>query len=53
MQPKDALAIFRRTTTPKSADVTKFEAEIAKIEAELAKLGQLEAAFKQFVEETQ
>lgn len=52
LQPKDALAIFRRTTTPKSADVTKFEAEIAKIEAELAKLGQLEAAFKQFVEET-
>ncbi len=52
LQPKDALAIFRRMTTPKSADVTKFEAEIAKIEAELANLSQLEAAFKQFVEET-
>ena len=31
--------------------MTKLEAEIAKIETELAKLGQLEVAFKQFVEE--
>ena len=52
LQPKDALAVFRRITTPKSADVTKLEAEIAKIKVELAKLGQLEAAFKLFVEET-
>jgi hypothetical protein len=52
LQPKDTLSFFRRTTTPKNADATKFEAEIAKNEAELAKLGQLEAAFKQFVEET-
>jgi hypothetical protein len=51
LQAKDTLSIFR-TTIPKSADATKFEAEIAKFEAELAKLGQLEAAFKQFVEET-
>ena len=52
LQPNDALAIFRRIVNPKSADVTKLEAEITKIEAELAKLGQLEVAFKQFVEET-
>ena len=52
LQPKDALAVFRRITSPKSADVTKLEAEIAKVEAELAKLGQLEVTFKQFVEET-
>ena len=52
LQPKDALAVFRRMTSPKSADVTKLEAEIAKAEAELAKLGQLEVTFKQFVEET-
>jgi hypothetical protein len=51
LQPKDALAVFRRITGPKSADVTKLEAEIAKAEAELAKLGQLEVTFKQFVEE--
>jgi len=51
LQPKDALAVFRRLTSPKSADVTKLEAEIAKVEAELAKLGQLEVTFKQFVEE--
>jgi hypothetical protein len=52
LQPKDALAVFRRITAPKSADVTQLEAEIAKIETELAKLAQLEAAFRQFVEET-
>ena len=51
LQPKDALAVFRRMTSPKSADVTKLEAEIAKVEAELAKLGQLEVPFKQFVDE--
>ena len=51
LQPKDVLAVFRRMTSPKSADVTKLEAEIAKAEAELAKLGPLEVAFKQFVEE--
>lgn len=50
LQPKDALAVFRRLTSPKSADATKLEAEIAKVEAELAKLGQLEVTFKQFVE---
>src|SRR5207342_3829867 len=52
LQPKGALAVFRRITTPKGADETKLEAEIARIEVELANLGQLEAAFKQFVEET-
>jgi Domain of unknown function (DUF1963) len=51
LHPKDALAIFRRMTSPKSADVTKLEAEIAQVEAELAKLGQLEVTFKRFVEE--
>jgi Domain of unknown function (DUF1963) len=39
LQPKDVLAVFRRITGPKSADVTKLEAEMAKAEAELAKLG--------------
>jgi hypothetical protein len=52
LQPKDVLAVFRRITGPKSADVTKLEAEVAKTEAELAKLGQLEVPFKQFVDET-
>jgi hypothetical protein len=52
LQPKDALAVFQRMINPKSAEVVKFDAEIAKAEAELAKLGQLEAPFKQFVEET-
>jgi Domain of unknown function (DUF1963) len=52
LQPKDALAVFRRITSPKNADVTKLEAEISKVEAELAKLGQLEVTFKQFVDET-
>jgi len=51
LQPKDALAIFRRMTSPKSTDVTKLEAEIAKTEAELATLGQREVGFRQFVEE--
>ena len=51
LQPKDALAIFRRITSPKSGDVTKLEAEIAKVETEIAKLGQLEVTFKQFVDE--
>jgi hypothetical protein len=51
LQPKDALAVFRRIASPKSADAMKLEAEIARIEAELAKLGPLESAFKQFVEE--
>ncbi len=51
LQPRDALAIFRRMTSPKSADVTKLEAEIAKTEAELATLGQREVGFRQFVEE--
>jgi hypothetical protein len=52
LQPKGALAVFRRMASSKSADVTKLEEEIAKIEAELGKLGQLEVSFKQFVEET-
>ncbi len=51
-QPKGVLAVFRRITSPKSAEVTTLEAEIGKIEAELAKLDQLEITFKQFVEET-
>jgi hypothetical protein len=51
LQPRDALAVFRRMTNPKSEDVTKLEAEIARVEAELAKLPRLEVAFRQFVEE--
>ena len=51
LQPKDALAVFRRITSPKSGDVTKLEAEIAKVETEIAKLGQLEVSFKKFVGE--
>jgi hypothetical protein len=50
-RPQDALAVFRRMTSPKSADVTKLETAITKTEAELAKLSQLEVTFKQFVEE--
>ena len=51
LQPKDALAIFRRIASPKSGDVTKLEADITRTEAELEKLRQLEVPFKQFVDE--
>jgi hypothetical protein len=33
--PKDALAVFRRMISPKSANVAKFEEDIAKAEARL------------------
>ena len=51
LQPKDALAIFRRMASPKSGDVTKLEADITRTEAELEKLRLLEVPFKQFVDE--
>jgi Domain of unknown function (DUF1963) len=52
LQPKDALAVFRRMISPKSANVAKFEEDIAKAEGDLARLRQLEVAFKSFVEQT-
>jgi Domain of unknown function (DUF1963) len=51
LQPKDALAVFRRMTSPKSPDVIKLEAEIVKAETELAKLAPLQVTFERFVEE--
>jgi len=51
LQPKNALALFRRVTGPKSPEVTKLEAEIARVEADVAKLGPLEVRFKQFVDD--
>ena len=51
LQPKHALAVVRRLTSPKSPDVTNLEAQIAKTEAEIAKLGPLEVAYRRFAEE--
>jgi hypothetical protein len=56
LQPRDALATFRRMLGPKpadkNADVAKLEASIAEMEAKLEELRRLEPSFWQFVKET-
>jgi hypothetical protein len=52
VQPKDALAVFRRMLGPKSEKVTKLKADLANAEAKLAELRALEPAFRTFVQET-
>jgi hypothetical protein len=56
LQPRDALATFRRMLGPKpadkNADVAKLEASIAEMEAKLEELRRLEPSFRQFVKET-
>jgi hypothetical protein len=49
LQPKDALAVFRRMISPKNEKVAKY---VAKVEAQLTTLRQLEVPFKAFVEQT-